>query len=155
MKFVRSSTQQWQLAPVLAFALLLAACSSHPNDTAQLPSGDTSSSAVSAVAEETVESAYADGTYDATGEYRSPAGSETVQVSLTLKDGMIADAAFQGDATNKRSIAMQNQFAAGFKEQVVGKSIDSLSLGAVNGSSLTPKGFMDAVEKIKAEAASS
>jgi hypothetical protein len=37
---------------------------------------------------------------------------------------------------------------------VVGKNISELQLTKVSGSSLTPQGFMDALEKIKAEAQS-
>jgi uncharacterized protein with FMN-binding domain len=98
-------------------------------------------------------SKYADGSYSATGGYTSPGGAESVDVSLTLKDGVITVAAFKGNAQRPISVKMQGQFAAGFTEQVVGKSIDQLSLSVVNGSSLTPKGFMDAVTKIKLEAA--
>ena len=79
-----------------------------------------------------------------------------MDVTLTLEsDGTISDATFVGNSRTPRSITMQGQFAAGFKEQVLGKSIDELSLSVVNGSSLTPKGFMDAVTKIKAEASAS
>ncbi len=95
---------------------------------------------------------YADGTYAATGDYMSPAGSEEVKVSLTLKSGVITDATYEGTATMGKSQKFQAAFGEGYKEQVVGKSIDSLSLGIVNGSSLTPMGFMDAVAKIKTEA---
>ncbi len=95
---------------------------------------------------------YTDGTFSATGGYRSPAGPETIEVSLTLKDDVITDATVIGDATHTKSMMMQGKFIAGFKQEVVGKSIDSLSLGVVNGSSLTPLGFMDAVAKIKVEA---
>jgi hypothetical protein len=95
---------------------------------------------------------YTNGTFAATGNYRSPAGSEAVNVTITLKDDVITDATFVGTATAPKSVTMQGKFAAGFKEAVVGKSIDSLSLNIVNGSSLTPMGFMDAVAKIKAEA---
>ncbi len=35
---------------------------------------------------------------------------------------------------------------------VVGKKIDEVQLTKVAGSSLTPKGFMDALEKVKTEA---
>lgn len=90
--------------------------------------------------------------YSADGNYQSPAGMETVHVALTLKDDVITDATFSGDGTNPRTKVMQGNFAAGFKEVVVGKPIDQLSVGVVNGSSLTGKGFMDAVAKIKAEA---
>ncbi len=97
-------------------------------------------------------SEYADGTYSASGNYKSPEGQEQVQVSLTLKDGVITGATYTGEATHPRSMSFQGKFGEGFKEVVVGKSIDALSLTVVNGSSLTPVGFMDAVAKIKAEA---
>jgi hypothetical protein len=100
------------------------------------------------------DSSYEDGTYSADGVYRSPAGAEEIHVTLTLEDDIITAAQVEGTATNPKSKVMQGQFIAGFNEQVVGKSIDELSLGVVNGSSLTPKGFMDAVAKIKVEAAS-
>jgi uncharacterized protein with FMN-binding domain len=147
-------------SPVLAlaaFTVILAGCSSS-NSTAQLPvdpvssAPDTSMATSSTSDVAVVGKQYADGTYSATGNYRSPAGPESVEVSLTLANGVITDATFKGDATAPRSMQMQSQFAAGFKEQVVGKSIDSLSLTVVNGSSLTPRGFMDAVSKIKAQA---
>jgi uncharacterized protein with FMN-binding domain len=96
---------------------------------------------------------YKDGTYSATGNYRSPAGAEMVDVTLTLKSGIVTDATFTGEAKGGRSQQMQSAFASGFKEDVVGKSIDSISLSVVNGSSLTPQGFMDAVQKIETEAA--
>lgn len=96
---------------------------------------------------------YGDGTFAAVGGYRSPAGAEEVNVSLTLKNGVVTAAAFQGTATNPKSVKMQAAFAAGFQEAVIGKSIDGLNLDVVNGSSLTPMGFMDALSKIKAEAA--
>lgn len=95
---------------------------------------------------------YNNGTYSATGSYVSPAGPEEVDIIITIKDDVVVDAAFMGKATHPTSKKNQDLFGAGFKEQVVGKSIDSISLGVVNGSSLTPKGFMDALIKIKAQA---
>lgn len=101
------------------------------------------------------DSAYNDGTYAADGFYRSPAGAEEIHVSLTLNDDIVTAVNVEGTATNPKSKMMQGQFIAGINAQVVGKPIDSLSLGVVNGSSLTPKGFMDAVAKIKTEASAS
>jgi uncharacterized protein with FMN-binding domain len=95
---------------------------------------------------------YKDGTYSATGAYSSPAGNETVDVTLTLKDGIITDATFVGNSKNHDSKTVQAMFAAGYKAVVIGKPIATLSLNVVNGSSLTPKGFMDAVNKIKTQA---
>jgi uncharacterized protein with FMN-binding domain len=98
------------------------------------------------------QSAYKDGTYTADGTYVSPAGSEQVGVTLMLADGIVTDAQFEGKAKNPASVRMQGQFSQGYKAMVVGKPIDELNLSVVNGSSLTPKGFMDAVAKIKTEA---
>ncbi len=95
---------------------------------------------------------YRDGTYAADGVYTSPAGGESVHVSITVKDGTVTDATFSGDATHAKSMKMQQAFGEGFKEQVVGKSLNDVSVGVVNGSSLTGGGFMDALTKIKAEA---
>jgi|GEM_PF-1190236 len=101
------------------------------------------------------ESGYADGTYEARGSYVSPAGAEGVDVSLTLANGIVTDATFASNATNPASVRNQGQFAAGYRQLVVGKPLDELNLRTVNGSSLTPKGFMDAVAKIKVQAAAS
>lgn len=95
---------------------------------------------------------YEDGTYTATGNYRSPNGPEEVDVKITIKDQKVTAAEFTGKATNPTSRQMQTQFNNGFKQQVVGKPIKDISLTVINGSSLTPKGFMDALAKIKTQA---
>lgn len=95
---------------------------------------------------------YRDGTYKATGTYTSPAGKEDVSISLTLTGDVITAATFSGQAENPGSKNWQSEFSKGFTQAVVGKDIDSLSLGVVNGSSLTPKGFMDAVASVKTQA---
>ncbi len=97
-------------------------------------------------------SSYKDGSYTAQGGYVSPAGQEKVDVTLVLTDGKVSEAQFVATSENPISKKLQGQFDQGYKELVVGKSLDELSLTVVNGSSLTPKGFMDAVEKIKAQA---
>ncbi len=99
------------------------------------------------------EKTYADGTYSAEGVYVSPAGQEKIMIGLTVKAGEIIDATFSGSSQNPISQKMQDRFNEGFKEQVVGKPIDSVSLSVVNGASLVSKGFMDALVKIKAQAA--
>ena len=73
-------------------------------------------------------------------------------MSITLQNDAITAATFKGNAVNPASKFNQDKFSKGFESVVVGKPIDSLSLTVVNGASLTPKGFMDAVVKIKAEA---
>lgn len=98
-------------------------------------------------------STYVDGTYDATGGYTSPGGSETVAVSLTLADGVVTAVEVTPEATNATSRQYQTQFASGIADEVVGVAIDDLDVTTVSGSSLTSGGFMDAVAQISADAA--
>ena len=117
-------------------------------------SATTASSAASSIA--AMERAtYTDGTYSAEGTYRSPGGAESVGVTVTLEDGIVTAATFTPHATLPKSVTMQGNFAAGYEAYVVGKSLDEISLTVVNGSSLTGKGFMDALTQIKAEATAS
>lgn len=107
---------------------------------------------VVATIEDVDTSVYRDGTYTAVGHYRSPAGPEEVGITLVLEDGMISDASAEVKTAVTKSIYFQELFAGGLKEAVVGKSISSVSLDHVSGSSLTPIGFNDAVTQIKAQA---
>ena len=100
----------------------------------------------------TTQSSYKDGVYSVTGNYTSPGGPEDIAVSLTLKDGVVTDSTVVSNATRPESVRYQKLFVDNYKSQVVGKSLDSLVLDKVSGSSLAPKGFNDAVEKVKAEA---
>ncbi len=96
-------------------------------------------------------SVYKDGTYNATGTYQSPAGAESVGITLVVKDDVVTSVSVSPKATNETSIKFQGLFSDGVSAVVVGKSLDSLgSLGAVNGSSLTPNGFESAVATIAA-----
>jgi uncharacterized protein with FMN-binding domain len=97
-------------------------------------------------------SAYKDGTYSATGSYNSPGGNEDITISLTLKDGVVTTTSAQSGAHEAEGREYQSQFIASYKSQVVGKSLDSLQLSKVSGSSLTSQGFNDAVAQIKAKA---
>lgn len=100
------------------------------------------------------QSAYKNGTYTAVGNYTSPGGQEELGVTLTIADGVVTDSQIDVKATRPISKTRQEDFAANYKDLVVGKNIDELELGKVSGSSLSPKGFNDAVAKIKTEAQS-
>ena len=95
---------------------------------------------------------YADGTYTAEGTYFSPGGRESIDVSVTLNDGIIANTSLTTNATSGEAEEYQSQFAAGYKERVIGKNIDEVSLDRVAGSSLTPNGFNNALQQIKDDA---
>ncbi|KND50331.1 MAG: FMN-binding protein [Parcubacteria bacterium C7867-003] len=97
-------------------------------------------------------SVYKDGTYTVDGSYVSPGGEEKINVTLVLKDDVVVDATVKALATNTVSVKMQTAFASGYKTLVVGKKITDVTLTKVSGSSLTPKGWNDAVAKIQVQA---
>lgn len=98
-------------------------------------------------------SVYKDGTYVGIGEYNSPAGAETLAVTMVLKDDKVDSVSIYPESENETSHRFQKNFAGDVINLVSGKAIDEIEdLGAVNGSSLTPKGFNDALAQIKAEA---
>lgn len=100
----------------------------------------------------TEELVYADGTYSAEGSYDYHSGSEKINVTVTLADGLIEDVEVENMAVAPTSKQIQDDFIANYKEMVVGKNIDEVELGKVSGSSLTPLGFNAAIEDIRSQA---
>ena len=131
--------------------------------SAQQPAAqETPSSAASAVSETaapgssalaTSGAGYKDGTYSADGTYKSPNGTETVGVQLTLANGTVSAVEITEHPSNPNTRKFQGQFAGGIAAQVVGKSLDEIKVSKVAGSSLTSGGFNQAVEEIKSQAA--
>jgi len=120
--------------------------------TVQSTTPETKVMTTTPVTSTTMESKYKDGVYTKLGKYVSPGGPEQIEITITVKDGMIADASSVTKATLPGSIKFQDNFGGGFKELIIGKNINEVSLDKVAGSSLTPKGFNDALEQIKADA---
>lgn len=97
---------------------------------------------------------YKDGQYNATGSYSSPGGQEEITVNVTLKDGVITATSAEAEASGATAEEYQGKFISGYKDLVVGKTIDSVSLDRVSGSSLTSGGFNRAIEDIIKQAQS-
>lgn len=97
-------------------------------------------------------SIYKDGSFAATSDYSVPHGSESIQVSLTLKGGVITDASIQNSEGNPESASYQQDFTSTYKNYVVGKKISGLRLGIVAGASDTTQGFDDALSQIASKA---
>ena len=133
----------------LAAATTLAGCATAAPDTQTGGGGDSS---VDTGAD--TSAAYTDGTYEATGDYVSPAGPSQVTVELTLEGDVVTDVTVTPLATDPTSKGFQTQFADGIAAAVVGQDIDTLNVSRVGGSSLTSGGFNDALEQIKADAVS-
>ncbi len=117
--------------------------SSTDTTTSTTPATDTTSSHT-----------YTDGSYTATGSYTTPGGTESITITVTLSGNSVSDVSAKGSASRGDSGEYQSRFLSGYKSQVVGKSIDSISLSRVAGSSLTSNGFNSALTKIRSEALS-
>jgi uncharacterized protein with FMN-binding domain len=126
------------------------AASTQVGDTIMVPGTPTSVPEPT----ESTESTLKDGAYEAMGNYISPAGPESIQVSVTLEDGIITDAEVEPQAVHETSKKMQASFKEGFRELVVGKPITEVKLSKVSASSLTSGGFNEALQKIIEEAGS-
>ena len=96
-------------------------------------------------------SQYSDGVYTATGEYGGQPSHITVKATLT--DGVITALTITPHAYVPESLELQWRFAAAVPTVVIGKPIDQVKVGKLAGSSGTPKGFNDAIEQIKRQAA--
>lgn len=99
-----------------------------------------------------VDVSFADGTYTADGNYVAPSGPESVTVTLTIADGDVSAVEVVGHATDPEAQSHQADFVGGISAAVVGKPLAGLSVDRVAGSSLTGKGFNQALDAIRADA---
>jgi hypothetical protein len=95
---------------------------------------------------------YKNGTYTASGSYTTPESTETISVTVTLSNDTVSDVSINGSPQAHESQQYQELFKEGYKSLVVGKNINSISLSRVSGSSLTSRGFNDAIAQIENEA---
>lgn len=97
---------------------------------------------------------YVDGVYTQSGSYQNPPGEDSVSVTLTIEEDVVTAVSVSANSDDETSLKYQKLFMEGVESVVVGKPLNELApLGPVNGSSLTPKGFNQALELIKSEAA--
>lgn len=142
---------------VVAGAAALSSNTSEPqtNETA-IPDRGSTATTDNAPAGGTVNgsetSNYIDGSYTATGDYISPGGQEFITVTVNLKDGKVTDTSAISGAKSREGKGYQADFIGGYESQVVGKNIDEVDLSRVSGSSLTPRGFNDALDQIRQKA---
>ena len=94
----------------------------------------------------------ADGTYTVTGGYQAPSGQESVRVTVSIADGIVTAATVEPQASNSTSSRYQGQFAGGVADEVVGKPLAEIDITRVAGSSLTGRGFNEAMDQIRSEA---
>jgi hypothetical protein len=150
---VRSAAALAGVAGMFALAGCASGATTTDDAASSAPTTDSSPSAAQtgAAAGGTT---YTDGTYTAEGSYQTPESIEQISVTLTLEGGVVTDVEVTGDPQARESQQYQSQFIGGIAEVVVGESIDDIEVSRVAGSSLTSGGFNEAIETIKAEAAS-
>ena len=122
--------------------------------TVTVASPTATTSATTQTSASATTSEYKDGTYTATGTYDSPGGTEAIKVTVTLADDKVTATSATAGATDPQSQEYQADFISGYKSLVVGKSLDSVHLSKVSGSSLTSTGFNSALSSIKLSARS-
>ena len=138
---------------IVTLAGCAGAAEAEPATTAATPKATQSDSASATAPAGASGSAYADGTYTADGSYKTPESVEKISVTVTLQDDVITAVSVSGNPQKRESEEYQSKFIGGISSEVVGKSIDEISVSRVAGSSLTSGGFNQAIETIKAEAA--
>lgn len=147
--------QRWALTGLATLSLLgSAACAASPTPSPGAGGGAGGDAANAAEPAPTgADTAYADGTFSATGSYQTPGGEESIGVTVTLESGIVSDVQTEPMPSNATTELYQGKFSSGIREQIVGTPLADLSVDKVSGSSLTSGGFRTAIEQIKSEAA--
>ena len=144
-RILRSRTA---LATVAGLSLIggLAGCASTTS------AGSSSSSGTTANSTSDNTSSYKDGTYSADGTYVSPGGQEEIAVTLTVKSNLITAVTVKSVRADSEAAEYQSRFASGISSVAVGKSLATLNVATVAGSSLTSQGFNAALATIRSNA---
>ena len=71
---------------------------------------------------------------------------------MTLQNDIITSVSATPIANDGTSRRYQAKFISGYQQYVLGKNIADVNLTTVSGSSLTPRGFDDALAQIKTQA---
>lgn len=142
------------VAVVIIIIAVVAVYASTNNSTSTPAQTNQESQVTTQPATDEASAEYKDGIYSAQGSYVSPGGPREIGLTITLENGMVTDTTFEGNAEDPQSKRFQGEFGDNYAPLIVGKDIDDVELTKVSGSSLTPKGFTDALEKIKTQAQS-
>lgn len=153
MKLMKN-TKTKIVSTVALATLLLAGCGTKQQAkmTLQNIPNKPTSSATGAVEISSADAVTGQKNYSATGSYVTPEGTEQIGIELTVKDGVVTNGKATVMARDRQSVRFQQDFADNFTPAVVGKKLSELSATKISGGSLTPQGFMDALDKIKQQA---
>ena len=121
------------------------------NGTSTTPTTSSSTDTSSTDSTSTA-SSYKDGTYTASSSYYVPHGTETIDVTLTVQNGVVTNSSILNSESDRESARFQEDFTASYKSSVVGKSLSDIKLSFIAGASDTTDGFNEAVAKIQTQA---
>ena len=97
------------------------------------------------------DSGYRDGEYFATGWYGGLPSHHVV--TLTIESGAVTAVEITTPADDETSLGYQKRFAEALPDAIVGRTIDELTVDRLAGASGCSEGFMDALARIKEQAA--
>ena len=147
---MRTKTSALATAGV-ALALSLTGCSNEASQSDATPASPAPDNEDTTNTQPSAASDFADGEYSATGWYGSLPSHH--DVTLTIEGGTVTDVEITTPAEDETSLGYQKRFAAALPEAVIGEDIADLTVDRLAGSSGCSEGFMDALAKIKEEAA--
>ncbi len=98
---------------------------------------------------------YKNGVYTLTQTYASPGGNEQFGLSMTISGDKVVSATFTPKPVSPTGQMFQGKFSTDFKQYVVGKNVDEVSISVISGASLTSAAFMKALASIKTQASAS
>jgi uncharacterized protein with FMN-binding domain len=138
-------------ATSVSVAAIAAGCSSATSGDGTAPAARSSTTPGTTTARPSAGSSrYRDGDYEATGWYGGRPSS--IDVAITLRADRITDVQVTANATDPTSLDYQERFADAVPDVVVGRPVDEVRVSRLAGSSGTPDGFNEAIEKIKDQA---
>ncbi len=138
------------LVTVVGLSLVgsLAGCAS----TTSASSTDSGSTSATSTSTSDTSTTYKDGTYTTDETFESPDGQDEIAIRVTVKSGVVTAASVTTVNSQGQSARYQAQFESAISSVVVGKSLSSLSVSTVAGSSLASSAFNSALDTIRSEA---
>lgn len=98
-------------------------------------------------------SMYKNGSYSTSVSYRVPSGVYEMGVDLSIQDDIITGVFIKKPAQREEnSEVYQSSFEQNINSEAIGKKIQDINLTRIGTSSITTKGFMEAVKKIQDQA---
>ena len=98
-------------------------------------------------------SSYKDGTYTKSINYRVPNGTNSLTVTMVIKNGLVDSVKTSSNYADYESQYYISGFENSINTSVKGKQLSSLSIGRIGGASLTSNAFNSAIKSIRTDAA--